>query len=244
VDGTETSLREYFLERIRSVMERALLDGNRGNWPLITLNLDFKSDEAAHHAALWKLLGDYESWLCTAQRTSDPSQVTPLHAGPLLVLTGEANSQQRDFYDVVPVGGRLRVFGAVPTVESDPSVPPEHVITERATSYRRWWNNPWTVVEKGGQRHAGKWTEKDARRLKALVTYAHKQDLWIRFYTLNGHPSELLAEKGWDLDYNFGSRKAVELRWRAAISAGVDYLATDQYEDLAAFRRLVESATR
>jgi hypothetical protein len=239
VDGTEPVMRDYFFERIRPIMEQALRDGNKGDWPLITLNLDFKSDEAAHHAAIWKLLGDYESWLCTAERSTEPSEVMPLHAGPLLVLTGEADSQEHDFYSVIPAGARLRVFGAVHTVEAAPSIPPEKVILGHATNYRRWWNNPWSVVEKGGQRRAGKWTSQDAQRLQSLVAYAHSQNLWIRFYTLNGHPHKLLARNGWDLGYDFGSRQAVELRWRAAIAAGVDYLATDQYEELAEFRRFL-----
>jgi hypothetical protein len=241
VDGTEPIMRDYFFERIRPIMEQALRDGNKGDWPLITLNLDFKSDEPAHHAAIWKLLSDYESWLCTAERNADHSVVMPLHAGPMLVLTGEADSQELDFYEATPATGRLRVFGAIHTVEADPSRPPDKVIIGHATNYRRWWNNPWSVVEKGGQQRAGKWTSHDAQRLQSLVTYAHNQNLWIRFYTLNGHPHELLARNGWDLGYHFGSRAAVEVRWRAAISAGVDYLATDQYEDLAAFRRSVGS---
>ncbi|HEX4379794.1 MAG TPA: hypothetical protein VH022_07170 [Candidatus Acidoferrum sp.] len=32
--------------------------------------------------------------------------------------------------------------------------------------------------------------------------------------------------------YNFGSRAVVEQRWRAAAKAGVDYIASDQYEEL------------
>jgi hypothetical protein len=236
-------MRDYFFERIRPLMEQALRDGNKGDWPLITLNLDFKSDEAAHHAAIWKLLGDYEPWLCTAERSADPSVVMPLHAGPLLVLTGEADSQEHDFSSVIPAGDHLRVFGAIHTIEAGPSIPPEKVIRGHATNYRRWWNNPWSVVEKGGQRRAGKWTSQDAQRLQSLVAYAHSQNLWIRFYTLNGHPRELLAREGWDLGYDFGSRQAVEIRWRAAIAAGVDYVATDQYEELAEFRRSVMAAT-
>ena len=33
--------------------------------------------------------------------------------------------------------------------------------------------------------------------------------------------------------YNFGSLEAVRHRWRAAIAAGVDFVATDQYEEFA-----------
>jgi hypothetical protein len=56
-------MRDYFFERIRPLMEAALKEGDKGNWPLVTLNLDFKSDESAHHAAVWKLLRQYEAWI-------------------------------------------------------------------------------------------------------------------------------------------------------------------------------------
>jgi hypothetical protein len=56
-------------------------------------------------------------------------------------------------------------------------------------------------------------------------------NLGIRFYTLNGHAPE--AGLGWSAGYNFGSVEAARIRWRAAIDAGVDLLATDQYELLA-----------
>ena len=49
----------------------------------------------------------------SAERTSDKQMVMPLRIRPLLVLTGEADSQERDFYDLVPLGGSLLVFGAV-----------------------------------------------------------------------------------------------------------------------------------
>jgi hypothetical protein len=73
--------------------------------------------------------------------------------------------------------------------------------------------------------------------LRELVSYAHKEGLWIRFYTLDGATSAELSCRGWFHSYNFGSPEAVQTRWQAAIDAGVDYLATDQYEDFAAFLR-------
>ena len=42
---------------------------------------------------------------------------------------------------------------------------------------------------------------------------------------------------GWDKGYNFGSREKASLRWMAAIKGGVDFVATDQYEDVAALVR-------
>jgi hypothetical protein len=71
----------------------------------------------------------------------------------------------------------------------------------------------------------------DGSRLSALVSRAHAQGLWIRFYTLNGHPPG--HGDGWTEGYNFGSLDAARVRWRASVRAGVDFIATDQYEELA-----------
>ena len=38
---------------------------------------------------------------------------------------------------------------------------------------------------------------------------------------------------GWTPSYNFGSLEAATIRWRAAQSAGVDFIASDQYEECA-----------
>ena len=108
---------------------------------------------------------------------------------------------------------------------------PEELIASKATNYRRWANFPWAVVERGGQAKAEAWTLHDGSRLKALVDRAHAQGLWIRFYTLNGHaPAD---SQGWTASYNFGSLAAAQDRWRAARAAGVDFIASDQYEALA-----------
>jgi hypothetical protein len=218
--GTEPTLRDYFFERIRPLVEAALQRGSTADWPIVTLNLDFKSDEPAHHQAIWDLLGDYESWLCTAVRSADGT-VQPMQVGPVLVLTGDQDAQQVDFHDHVPVGETLRLFGAVHALESG--------MPMAKTNYRRWWNNPWKVVEPEGQPTAGAWTAADAARLTTAVTSAHDAGLWIRFYTLNGHAPEDAAG-GWSAGYNFGSEAAARERWRAAIAAGVDFVATDQYE--------------
>ena len=235
IHGNEPTMRDYFFERIRPLMEAALKEGDHGDWPLVTLNLDFKSDESAHHAAVWKLLKQYEPWICSAERTSDKRTVMPMTVRPLLVLTGEADSQERDFYDAVPTGERLLVFGAVHPQKKN--APAEDLVLQAANNYRRWWNNPWSVVERGGQRKAGPWTAQDEVRLRQLVTRAHELGLWIRFYTLNGLVDRDLGLNGWDKGYNFGSREKVSSRWLAAIKAGVDFVATDQYEDLAALMK-------
>jgi hypothetical protein len=90
-------------------------------------------------------------------------------------------------------------------------------------------------VEEGGQHKAGEWTAEDDRRLRALVDHAHRMGYWIRFYTLDGFADG--EDKGWGNGYNFGSRAAVLARWKAALAAGVNLIASDQYEDLAAVMR-------
>ena len=239
--GGEPTLRAHFFERIRPVVERALESADRREWPLIVLNLDFKTNEPEHHAAVWALLGEYEAWLTTATRTPRSDEIARLDVRPVLVLTGEPDAQQIAFHDRVPVGGRLRIFGAVATSRASETrgragAPPPAVSPGPRTNYRRWWNNPWSVVEASGPRQASEWTPENAARLRLLVTSAHDAGLWIRFYTLNGtRPDE--PSLGWDPSYDFGSREAVVRRWRAAIDAGVDFVATDQYEAFAAVLR-------
>jgi hypothetical protein len=235
VDGHEPTMEQYFFERIRPIVEDALRRGNRGDWPLITLNLDFKTEEPQHLAAVWKLLEKYQTWLTTAVKGTDSGAVERLDIKPVLVLTGESNLQAHTFYDDLRAGERLLVFGAVHTHTTDPMAAPEVLESEHASNYRRWWNNSWSVVERGGQTQAADWAREDEVRLRALVEHAHANGLLIRLYTLDGATNDELSCHGWFRSYNFGSLSAVQQRWRAAQKAGVDFIASDQYEALANF---------
>lgn len=237
--GHEPTMEQYFFERVRGTVENAIRTGNHKDWPIITLNLDFKSEQPAHLTAVRSLLEKYRDWLTTAPRTPDESSPQPLDVKPILVLTGESDAQQRVFYDQVPIGERLRVFGAVHSFNKDPMAAPDILEPEKASNYRRWWNNPWEVVERGGQNQAGEWTSDDDGRLRSLVNHAHSHGLWIRFYTLDGATKEQLSCFGWFRSYNFGSLDAARRRWNAAAAAGVDYIASDQYEELGRSLRTV-----
>jgi hypothetical protein len=239
------TLEAYFFERVRPIMERALAEQRRDTWPLIVLNLDFKQNDAPLLEAVYALFGKYESWLTTAPRTSTPDIRAPLAIGPLLILTGSNAAQRARFHDAVPVGQRLRVFGAIPSVTAPGAnaeeraanlsrMPVEQLIAPKASNYARWVNFPWGVVEAGGQTRAGEWDAADVSRLDALVKRAHAQNLWIRFYTLDGFLND---GDGLTKSYDFGSDAAVKLRWRAAIAAGVDFIATDHYERFDRARR-------
>jgi hypothetical protein len=228
--GNEPTMDQYFFERVRPIVEKALRDGNHGDWPLITLNLDFKDDKPEHLAAVLSLLRKYQPWLTTTVKGASEADVQPLDVKPILVLTGEPDAQQTVFYDQLQTGDRVLLFGAIHTDGMEPSAAPDLMDPGRATNYRRWWNNPWRVVEAGGQPNAGEWTAAKMNRLRALVERAHANGLWIRFYTLDGATKAQLSCNGWFHDYNFGSLEAARVRWRAAIAAHVDYLASDQYE--------------
>jgi len=246
--GVEPLLRDYFFERVRPIIEKALAEGDRSHWPLITLHFDFKSNDPPLLRAVWNLLGEYEGWITTARKTADPRQLAPFDPKPLLVITEDPDIQEQAFFTDVPVGGKLRLFGSARRHEIEgktreerehllATLTPSELLSEPPTNYRRWWNNSWHAVEEGGQTKAHEWTPAAEQRLRALVDYAHHQGYWIRFYTLDGFGEP--DNRGWDANYNFGSRDAVIVRWRAAIRAGVDFIATDQYEDLAAFMKQV-----
>ena len=240
--GSEPTLREYFFERVRPIMEKALKEGDRKHWPLIVVHFDFKDNQPALLNAVWDLLGEYEPWLTTAVKNADPHVLQPFDPKPLLALTEDSDAQEQVFFNGVADGARLRVFGSAhtktiqaPTVSERlhlmATIAPEKLLSEAPTNYRRWWNNSWFEVEEGGQAKAGEWTPADNLRLKALVDHAHKLGYWIRFYTLDGFAA--VDDRGWGNAYNFGSRAAVLQRWKAALAAGVNLIASDQYEELA-----------
>lgn len=228
--GSEPTMEQYFFEHVRPIVELALQKGNHRDWPLITLNLDFKDNKPEHLAAVRQLLLKHRSWISEAPRTVDSRTVEPLQIKPILVLTGEADAQQAVFYDQLPIGAPLLAFGAVHSENKDPRAAASVIDAESATNYRRWWNNPWRVIEPEGQPHVGEWTLEKAARLRAFVEHAHANGLWIRFYTLDGADESELSTHGWFHGYNFGTLSAARLRWRATIAARADYVASDQYE--------------
>ncbi|MBZ5601997.1 MAG: hypothetical protein LAO79_06800 [Acidobacteriia bacterium] len=242
--GGEPSLRDHFFERVRPIVEKALKENRRETWPIVVLHFDFKTLDAQTIRAVWDILGEYESWITTAPQTADPHTLAPFDPKPLLVLTEDADEQEQIFFHDLKPGQRLRIFGSAHTAKIEAktreerahiaaTMPAEKLLAEPPTNYRRWWNNSWAEVEEGGQTKAGDWTADDDRRLRALVDRAHSLGYWIRFYTLDGFTEQ--ENRGWDQGYNFGSREAAEKRWQAAYHAGVNLIATDQYEDLAAF---------
>jgi hypothetical protein len=241
--AADPTLQEYFFEHIRPIIEKQLAGGDSSGWPMIILHFDFKDQQTPLLRSVWALLGQYESWITTAPKGADPHQLAALDRKPILVLTEDSDAQEQVFFKELPVGARLRLFGSAHTqvpenqtreqrIHAAATLSPEQLLTEKPTNYRRWWNNSWYEVEEGGQPRAGAWTDADDKGLRALVDHAHRMGYWIRFYTLDGFAPAKGEENGWFADYNFGAMDAVVERWKASIKAGVDFIATDQYENL------------
>lgn len=248
--GKEPTLREHFFEHVRPLIEKALAENDRAHWPMIVVHFDFKSLDPVLLHSVWDLLGEYQSWIVTAPQTFDPHQLAPFDLKPLMVLTEDADIQEQVFFREIPKGERLRLFGSAQTAKPAAlaaaktreerahlaaTIPADQLLVDKPTNYRRWWNNSWDEVEEGGQTKAGEWTPASAARLKALVDRAHSLGYWIRFYTLDGFAAS--DNQGWGAGYNFGTPERAQARWKASLDAGVDLIATDQYENLRTFMR-------
>jgi hypothetical protein len=245
----DPTLESYFFPKVQPIMEKALKDGNKGNWPLVTLYLDIKNDPPEHLAVISKTLDKYDSWLTTAVKTSDIAKQSPLDLKPMMVLVEDKQNdvKQEFFYDRLPVGGKIRVFGSITKFDDNPkklprdkkaeavaflsTLDPEQLITRKADNYRRWFGTSWGFIEKGGERNAGEWNKAAEDRLKKFVDLGHRMGYFVGVYCLDGFTDA--TNQGWDADYNFGSKEAVLIRWKAAARAHADFISTDQYEELA-----------
>jgi len=245
----DPTLESYFFPRVKPVIEKALKEGNKGNWPLITLYLDIKNDPPEHLEAISKMLDQYDAWLTTAVKTADITRQSPFDLKPMMVLVEDKQNdiKQQFFYDKVPVGGKIRVFGSVTKFDENPqklpkerkaeataflsTLDPEQLVPRKADNYHRWFGTGWDFVEKGGETGAGEWTKASEARLKKFVDYGHRMGYFVAFYCLDGFTEA--QDMGWDKGYNFGSKEKVLPRWQALVRAHADFISTDQVEDLA-----------
>jgi hypothetical protein len=244
--SSDPTLETYFFPKVKPIMEKALQDGDQTQWPLITLYLDIKNDPIEHLQAISEVLDKYNSWLTTAVKTSNLATQSPLDVKPMMVLVEDKQRdiKQQFFYDSLPVGGKIRVFGSVtkPALPTGPNltkqeaiermagVDPATIVSAKADNYHRWWGSDWAFIEKGGEEHAGGWTPEENARLQKWVRYGHNLGYFVGFYCLDGFTSD--QNHGWEAEYNLGSQSAAETRWKALIQAHADFISTDQYEDL------------
>lgn len=245
----DPTIESYFFAKVAPIVEKALKEGNKGNWPLITLYLDIKNDPPEHLEVVSKMLDKYNSWLTTAEKTSDITRQSPLDLKPMMILVEDKQDdiKQQFFYDRVPVGGRIRVFGSATKFDENPNklprekkeeavaglvtYDPEQLVPHKADNYHRWFGTNWAFIEKGGQTKAGEWTKTSEARLKKFVDYGHRMGYFVSVYCLNGYTSA--EDQGWDAGYNFGAKEKAIPRWQAAVRAHADFIATDQPEEVA-----------
>jgi hypothetical protein len=177
VGGDDPTLDSYFFPAIRPIMERALREGNKGDWPLVMLYLDIKNDPIEHLEAISKTLDQYDDWITTAVKPANDSKQARLDLKPLMVLVEDKQNdiKHQFFYDQVPVGGKIRVFGTVtkpgPTPEMKLSkqqavdymatLTPQQIFTHKADTYHRWIGLDWAIIEKGGQEKTGPFTKEE-----------------------------------------------------------------------------------
>jgi hypothetical protein len=248
--GDDPTLETYFFPKVKPIVEKALKEGNKGNWPLVTLYLDIKNDPPEHLQAILKLLDKYDGWLTAAKKTDDINAQSPLELKPMMVLVEDKQDdiKQQYFYDQVPVGGKIRVFGTATKFDENPThlpkerkaeaiallstLGPEQLVPHKADNYHRWFGANWAFIEKGGETGAGEWTAAEEQRLKKFVDYGHRLGYFVSVYCLDGYTDA--ENQGWDKDYNFGSKEKVMPRWQAAVHAHVDFISTDQMEAVAA----------
>lgn len=246
--ATDQTLKTLFLDRIQPIMEKALKEKNKKDWPLVTLHLDIKNVTPEHLTSIWSLLGQYGSWLTTAVKTKSAAEISPLEVGPLLVLVDDLPKDIKEdyFYNRLPAGSKLRVFGsakerqaageklepqAIRAAQSKMKL--SELVSEPAGNYRRWWNATWELVEVGPPDEAGGWTAAKEARLKEVVDYGHKMGYFVAFKCRTGFKAGTVDKLGWEEEFNFGSLESATIRWKATAKVGADFIATDQFEDVA-----------
>jgi hypothetical protein len=112
-----------------------------------------------------------------------------------------------------------------------PTIQPEQLFPAKADNWRRWFGVDWAFIEQCGPTHGSDWNAQAEQRVKKFVDYGHRLGYFVSFYSINGFTPD--ENQGWTDEFNFGSKSAAAIRWKAAVKAHADLIATDQYEDLA-----------
>ncbi|WP_435010280.1 family 16 glycoside hydrolase [Tundrisphaera lichenicola] len=188
------------------------------------LTIDWKTDHPEAVRQFKEVLDSHAEWFSSAPKAAD----SPLTRRQITICFSGSDAAKEAYDAMIPEGGtyrafRDRVIGAGAGYEPDVSA----YIPQPATSYHRFLAFYWGAIEKGGPPAAGEWTPAEADRLASLMDLAHRQGFRVRFYSLNGHTGPRLGS------YRFANDDAAKVRWLAAASAGVDWIAGDEYREMA-----------
>lgn len=186
------------------------------------LTLDWKTSEPDALRAVKAFLDAHPDWFSSAPKADD-SPMTPRRL--TVCFTGDETA--KDIYDaMVSPGEPYRAFRD--TVFGAGGKPLDDVTAygpSRSSAYHRFLTFHWGHVEPGAPARAGDWEPADADRLRALIESAHRRGFRVRIYCVNGQTGPLLLSP-----YRFANPEAAEARWRASADAGVDWVATDEYD--------------
>jgi len=188
------------------------------------LTIDWKTAKPEALAKFKAFLDAHADWFSSAPKAEKSALTTRR-----LTVCFTGSDSAKDLYDsMIPPGGTYRafrdkVFGQGGKFELDAAA----YIPGKSTAYHRFLTFHWGVVEQGGPALAKDWTSEDSKRLSKLVARAHEQGFRVRFYCLNGHTGTLLS------GYQFVNDDAAITRWKEARKAEVDWIASDEYQEIA-----------
>jgi hypothetical protein len=194
------------------------------------LTIDWKTSRPEAVRRFKDFLDAHADWFSSAPKAAE----SPLTTRRLTVcLTG--SDAAKDLYDsLVPPGGVYRAFRDRVYGGGDYCDDVAGYATTPASAYHRFLTFHWANVERGGPPRAGAWTDDEAKRLKALTALMHERGYRVRFYCLDNR----FRVTG--VPYVFPDEPSARLRWRACAEAGVDWVATDDYAEIAEELRRVE----
>jgi hypothetical protein len=185
------------------------------------LTIDWKTGRPEAVEQFKKLLDAHAEWFSSAPKSAD----SPLTTRRLTVCFSGTEAA-KDAYDaMVPVGGTYRAFRdrvVSGTYEADVAA----YVPANSTAYFRFLAFHWGAIERGGPPSAGEWTP------------AHRRGFRVRIYCLNGHSGPLGGS------YRFADQSTARARWLAAAAAGVDWVASDEYQELVDTLRAIPTNTR
>lgn len=217
--GSEPTLETYFFSPMLPLLRKRPPDQ-----PGILLLLDFKSarPEPVKEVRAW--LRRHRKLVTACGRRGDPPQQTPLRWRPLTVLLTGDPAAIALFERLTPNGEPYLAMGNREPVDREFHESVAAYFPGPATAFYRVFNFNWQYVELGPNPKAGAFTPAKRARLQAFVKTAHAEGYWLRAWTLNA------TDSFWGPGEDFGSKEALLERWQACLQAGLENIATDEYE--------------
>lgn len=224
--GSEPALEDYFFAPMLPLLRKMTPDQ-----PGVLLLLDFKSAHPGPVKEVRAWLRRHRKLVTTCGRRGDPPQQTPVRWRPLTVILTGNTAAIALFERLTPAGELYLAMGNREPAARESYENVAAYFPEPATAFYRVFNFNWRYIERDPNPQAGAFTPAERARLQALVAAAHSKGYWLRFWTLNA------TDSFWGPDEDFGSTQALLVRWRACLEAGVENIATDEYEIAGEFLR-------